>query len=189
MARFTIEIVQRQNEGHIFAPLRERVRGRWDFGNVADKDLGADGLKALAREVRVIPGQYIDIDTEKMKGAIYDPLAETTEGKRTWEVMSRIINQHKGEFGSAKTPETPKSYDLSHDDVKNWLWEFGKVLASNQAQLVSGSDPFPSFEEISRMPGKRNRDIMNTGVQEKDLKKFVDIVPIKESKREAVTAN
>lgn len=186
MARYTIEVAQRQNESHIFAPLSQRVRGRWDFANVADKDLGSDGLKAMAREVRVIPGMYITCDTELMKGVILDPLAEVPEHKRTWEVMARIMAEHKSEFGMSMKPHPSAEFDLTHDNLKDWLWEFHKLLKANMAVLHSAT-PFPTADEIARMPGRRTRDPFNSGTQEKDLKKYVDVVPVKE-KRETATA-
>lgn len=181
MSRYLIEIVQPQNESHIFAPTRLRVRGRWDFGNTAARNLGSESLREMARDVRVIPGQHIALDTDQMSGAIFDPLNQTDEGKRTWARIAGIVKRYRAEFGSDLAPGDPKEYSrLSADDVKTWLWEMRTLLNSNQAQQVSGSDVIPSLEEIARMPGKRVRDPFNTGVQERDLKKFVDVVPVKE---------
>jgi len=178
MARYIIEVAQSQNENHIFAPTRARVRGRWDFSNTAARNLGSEALREMAREVKVIPGQHILLDTDHARGVIYDPLLDTDDGRRVWLKLKGIISRYKHEFGSDLRPHDPSELsNLGADQIKQWLWEMRCLLDGNQAVLVSGSDPVPSFEEIARMPGRRLRDPMNTGVQEKDLKKFVDVVP------------
>lgn len=184
MSRYVIEVCMSRNESIVFAPTNAILRGRWDFANVADRDL-SPGLKALARNVRVIPGMCILIDTAESVGSIYDPLSETSDGRVLWTKIERIFKEHAVEFGNGYTVKSAEKTSLSPNQLKDWLWAIAGFVAAGQAVLVPGSDQIPTREEIAKLPGARTRDILNTGPQtgrgipgEEGLQRFVDVVDV-----------
>lgn len=181
--RITIEIAGDQNQGHVFAPLGEKLRGRWDTARAPRRGM-SEGLAELLSAVPVIPGEclMLEITGKKMEGRRFDPLRETPDGKQLWAKIEPIIARHQREFGNIRRLREPAIHKLSEfgDDgtglVKDWLWAMRQAVAAGHARLVDGSDELPSIEKIRAMTGKRSRDPRNSGPQEEKLTKFVDIV-------------
>lgn len=185
MALYTIEFVNDGNSGHIWAPSNERIRGRFSFANVAHRDIGSDALKEMSRSIRFVPGQYVQIDTEQFIGRVIDPLGETRDGKETWDKIDTIIRRHIGEFGSPMKPIPLTEVKLSVNQMKEWLYEMARCIETGKAQVVPGSDEILTVEQARKVPGKRRRDIFNTGDQrgtgkpdDDRLAKFTDEVKV-----------
>lgn len=183
-----IEIDGPQNEGVLF--LGRKLRGRWDYSRVMHRDKSA-GHKRLASSVQVIPGQCVELDTEKKTGRIFDALAETREGRLVFEKIKAISEQHPSEFDGNMQPHPTATHELTFDEIKDWAWHMASIVTPDNsgntyARVLAGT--IPSKEEIRRWPGKRLRDPNNTGRQEGELQKYVDDVPTNKRGRELAGA-
>lgn len=181
--KYVIEVCGKHNETLMFAPLHARVRGRLDSAHV--QHIGRPvHLAELFTAAPVIPGQYIMVDADKMEGHIFDPLRETPDGQKLWQSILPIIEKYPNAFQVKTKLREPEVHKLSLNAenggqlLKDWLWAMARAVQSGVARPVEGKDPPPSLEEIAKMPGKRTRDCGNTGAQEKDLAKYVDVVPV-----------
>lgn len=178
-----IEIDGPQNECVLF--LGRKLRGRWDYSRVMHRDKSA-GHKRLASSAQVIPGQCVEIDTDKKTGRIFDALSETREGRLVFEKIKAIAEQHPSEFDGGMQPHPTATHELTLDEIKDWAWHMSDFVSQGYARVLLGT--MPSKEEIRRWPGKRIRDPNNTGRQENELQKYVDEVPINKRGRELAGA-
>lgn len=178
--KIVIEIAGNSNQDHTFRPLSEKIRGRKDSARFPQRGR-PEGLAELLSAVPVIPGEYLMVDLDKMEGHRFDPLRETPEGQQLWQQMTPIIKRHSLEFGAILQLREPAIHKLTHDGdggglIKDWLWAMARAVDAGHARVVSGK--MPTYEEIKEMPGKRTRDLGNSGAQEEKLAKYVDIVPV-----------
>lgn len=186
MARYIIEIAGPRNERHCFGPIGQTLRGRYDFSNIAHRDK-SESMKALSR-VSVIPGICVELDTDKAIGRVFDPLRETEEGRRKWAEISAVVREYQFEFGNAtQLMETQEYSELSQDDIKTWMFEMRKVVDAGYARMISEAKLPSSVEIRTKVPGKRVRDIWNSGEQtrgdgyggaEANLAKYADLVEV-----------
>lgn len=155
---FTIEINNENNGGHFWSPTGEALRGRWDFGRTAHRNISqdAEGMKQLARIVRLIPGMFVQVDIESWTGRIFDPMNETEEGREQLAKIKQVYKQNESEFGTedfglAKTREF--QFDTA-DELKEWTFRMAQAVAAKNATVVDGSEDMPSPEQIAKtMPG------------------------------------
>lgn len=182
MARYIIEIAGRNNERHCFGPTGQTLRGRYDFSNVTHRDK-SEAMKAMSR-VGVIQGICVELDTDKGLGRVFDPLRETEEGRKKWTEVLAVLREYQFEFGNVtQLMETQEYRDLSQDDVKTWMYEMRKVVDGGCARVISESK-LPSLADIrTKVPGKRIRDIWNSGEQTREegegkLAKYADYVEV-----------
>lgn len=174
MTIHVIEISGPQNESVIFLPLRQRLRGRWDFSKTHHREK-SDEMRSLAVEVPVIPGICIALDTEKKTGTIFDSLAETDQGREVMRRIQGVYERFPFVFGEKVKTWDRAEHQLSIDDLKTWA-HFMRALV-NDGYAVTLKSELPPQEQIARWPGRRRRDPGNTGPQDERLAEWVDIVP------------
>lgn len=162
MSKYCIEIAGKQNEQAKFSPTGDKLRGRWTASNVAHRDKG-EAMKAMSR-IEAIPGQYVELDTNKKQGRIFDPLSETPEGKRIWKEVEDVLRRFQSVFGGRKRLETPKVVsELSADQVKTWAFHMRTLIDTGMARYVAGSDELPDVQTIRhKWPGRRMTDPLAT---------------------------
>lgn len=119
-----VEIDGANNEQLYFAPIQRRIRGRFDFGRVAEPQ-----AKLLTNKYPLpIPGQRLSLDTATGEAAIVEPLHEA-EHART----RRII-----EKGKAIAPER-ESLGIAH--VPTWLFWIKRAVEAGLARVTKGTLP------------------------------------------------
>lgn len=172
MAKFQIEVNGPKNEQLIFAPIGQKLRGRWDFSRTQrDK---SDPMKALALATPVIPGIVIVLDTDAKEGQIVDPLSETRDGKAVFARIQEVAKRFLGTFDEWQ-PWPLATHGLDVDKVKTWA-HFMRVAVDCGYATDLSSVKLPTTEDIAKWPGKRARDPLNSGPQEDKLNRFVDEV-------------
>lgn len=176
MAQYRIEISGPKNEQLIFAPIGQKLRGRWDFSRTQrDK---SDPMKALALATPVIPGIVVVLDTDAKEGRIVDPLLESRDGNVVFAKIQEVAKRFQGTFDDWQ-PWPTATHQLDVDKVKTWA-HFMRVAVDCGYATDLSSVKLPTTEEIAKWPGKRARDPLNSGSQEEKLSRFVDEVPVDE---------
>lgn len=179
-----IEVAGPQNNYLIFGPTSQRLRGRRDTAHTAHRSPTTDFMKAMQR-IHIIPGICVAVDTQKPEGktdirgegVIFDPLREDKDGQKIWEQIRDIEKTH----GQSETEPWPTArHPLTNDAIKDWLWAMRRAVDTGAARELPASTKLPSLAEIRALPGKRTRDPLNTGRQDKELKRYVDEVPVGE---------
>ena len=194
MPKVLIEVAHgrdKPNSNLLFAPLNEKLRGRWDTAKTAHRDPG-EAAKALAR-FHIIPGLYLELDADLKSlvgvGRCYDPLRETAEGRAMWTQLEVVFRQYP-ELGGPFELLKPIERQLAADGIKEWAYWMRRLIDGEKAIYVSGSGTaqLPSLDEIRRWPGKHRADPWNTGRQEKELEPWRDVVPLPGERGELVGA-
>lgn len=174
MAVYVIEINGPQNESAIFLPLRQRLRGRWDFSKTHHREK-SDEMRSLAVAAPVIPGICVALDTEKRQGVVFDSLAETEQGREVFRRIQQVYERFPAVFDQ-KIETWPKAeHKLNVDEAKTWAHYMRQLVTDGYA--TSLKTELPSAEQIARWPGRRLRDPGNTGPQDERLSMWVDVVP------------
>lgn len=192
MGKFVIEIAGPKDENWACPLAGGTVRGRWSSHHTAYADK-SEAMKAMS-VVPHIPGVHIWLDVKARKAGISDPLRETEEGRRIWGQVKAILDRFPLAFGGSQVPsvsiesvvERIERSDLSLDDCKEWLWQMRCALDAGLAQVVPGSDPIPSSEQIRALPGRRRADPWNTGRTDEKLSSWADVVEVPKSSGVAV---
>lgn len=127
-----------------------------------------------------VPGMRLSLDVKKKKGVIYDPLGLESESGRL-EELNNVARRNPTTFGQGFKPQKTETFEkMSDDEVKEWLWAIACMYHTSEerrlVKKVGGSGRIPTPDEVSVMQGKRRTDPGNTGVQNKDLQKYTDIV-------------
>lgn len=164
MAVYKVEVNGPQNDSLVFSPTRTKLRGRWDMSRVAHRDKH-EAMRKLAFACPTIPGQAIEIDTDKGTARIYDLLAETNDNRKILSNANAVFSNYRSEFEGPKTPQSEQQYKLGPNEIKTWVYVIVQCVATNYMTVLPGSSPLPSEETIAAMPGKRRRDPLNTGNQ------------------------
>lgn len=155
MAIFTIEVNNSTNGGHVWMITKDNLRGRWDFGRTAHRNISqsAEGTKQLARVVRTIPGMFIQVDTEKWIGRIFDPLKETEEGREIFAKITQVYKQYESEFGLGRVGLVDAREFVFNDanELKEWMYRMRQAVDSKNASAVG--DEMPSIRDIEKAPG------------------------------------
>jgi len=174
-----IEMTAPRSRRPVFKPNQSKpLRSRWNASSMLGQGTPAPALVELMASAPEIPGMVIAIDTQKREGRIFDPLAETPDGKAIWQRMKPVLDANQEVFGSNMQPQrTVVREGMEPDDMKTWLWEMRKLVDSGAATVVSGQ--LPEKDQIRKLPGKRQAVFADPLVHHiSNESKYADSVPV-----------
>jgi len=185
MSVFVVEVDGANNESLRFAPVMRTLRGSWAASRVAQNDMN-DAMKSIST-VPKIPGMRIKIDTSERSAIIYDPLAETEEGRQIWEKLLPKLKDHEPFFGAIQRP--CKSFvvrNMSDNDLKTWMYHLRLGSEAGLLQPAEGSPPLPAMDAIKSQTGGIRVSLMASNVNAlPEAERYRDVVEAKsESKPE-----
>ena len=160
MPVYEIEVANKTNSPHKFAPIQIKVRSRFDL-SLIHRDRG-DPAKALAAVTSVIPGEILRLDTGKRIVAKDDPLRSSQEGRTLWESLKKVFKQFEAYFQNSSgrayngLEREYRQEKVSNDTLKAWGYWMSRMIIAGQARYCAGSDTLPPPDEIdATWPGRR----------------------------------
>lgn len=169
-AVYTIEVANRGNSPHVFAPTKDRLLARWHFSHVMHRNLSSDavGFRRLAQEFPDgIPGECVQLNTETFVGRIFSPMTMAGEGELMAAKLRSIYKANTAVLGPPPSFRDPVEYHLDADGMKHWLWAISQMIVTKVARFVAGSDTdLPTIAQIRKLPGKLPNDPFNQGRQD-----------------------
>jgi hypothetical protein len=146
---FVLEVSDNLNSNRDWPPTQRKLRGAWRHENTRNFALDTDGIFAVLRQMRDIPGMHIRVNTKRKIAEVIDPLADPAKK----DLLQNIQSVYEKAWGKKCCPEKPDRYDdMSADEIKTWIYWSRRFLDAQQCVLVSGS--VPEMKEIFDMPGK-----------------------------------
>ncbi len=157
MAKYEVEIGNNMNDSWLFPGNGTPMRGRWDYQNCSHLDTG-ERHKSIQQKTSFIPGLCIRIDTDAKKITVFDPLAETSEGRSIWEKIQVAVESF-GEGGKFK-PWPSQVIDLAVDrdaagTLKTWMYWCARGISDGMCKPTESSARWPTMEIIEKMDGFR----------------------------------
>ena len=191
--RYEIEVSGAFNEGLLFRPADQKLRGEWNCGRAARFD-GGKQIRMLAHEVGDIPGERIYVDLTKKVWGYYDPLNtpdQTPAERKVRVAVQRFITKNPELVNSPEIGfrDPVERTDCDEDTLKDVLYWMRLALESDAAKVVPGSQDLPSLRDIQAMPGKRklHGELLVDKESNEAVQPFLYDVPI--PKRTAKTGN
>lgn len=151
------------------------IRGRYDTSRMAKRPMGMRDLGSEATRIpSPIPGAMLRIDVRRSTATLFDPLAETTEGK---EILRRYNELAKRVPALRQmSPFESLTYKLDPDQLKTLLCDLLRKLESGDITVIDGR--MPELDELDNIPGHELYDPGNNSHDKprykKDLPSFID---------------
>jgi hypothetical protein len=171
---FTVEVCGEQNEGLLFLPLAQVLRGRWDFSKKMCIGRAIEEPLRSLSEVGRIPGIQISVDYDRKRIVVFDPLGNK-DNAETLQAINGAAQRGEHLFGGSKVrpQETVTMSDCDQDTLKDWMYWIRRALDSKNMTVISGS--VGTLDEIKAMPGKR-RTNYGTSSNLKEDEMWADVV-------------
>lgn len=126
MARIAeIEIATKECRNLYFAPIQRRIRGRFDFRDVAEKESGK-----FVKDWPAIPGQRLHLNFDTGEAAIVEPLRDAENESLRMRLETSFAR---------RTPIAREEF--KGIDTATWAYWMRRAIDAGHAKLVAGKLP------------------------------------------------
>jgi len=160
--KFTVEFGDVNCRNFLFAPLRQKVRGRFSISTLMSQEGGGQTPGNAIAGMPVIPGMHLDVDCSANTYRLWDPL--NNEGQEAKDLLSKIktIMNRALLLGSDKDLKgvNDASGKLSDDELVTMVVHIKRMELANSVSVVRGD--LPSDKAIEEYTGRELNDPWNT---------------------------
>lgn len=128
----TVEVADEYNRNLLFGPTQVRLRGRWDWANLARGETSEAGLTKMP----VVPGMYLSVNVRQRQARVDDPLAFP----QNRALMTTVNAVHTALWNFGTTPVDAVVYEgLTDDQLATWLYWIWRGLTAKHMRLLAGT--------------------------------------------------
>jgi hypothetical protein len=131
IGEITVEVADENNRNLLFGPTQVRLRGRWDWANLARGETSEVGLTKMP----VVPGMYLSVNVRQHQARVDDPLG--FPANRALLTTVNAVHMALWNFGTG--PVDPVVYEgLTDDQLATWLYWIWRGLSAKHMRLIAG---------------------------------------------------